>query len=465
MLYNYLKVEGGECLLISKFNNGKIKAINKGISKCQELKILMNKYSKSSSLGDNDKFCGVDPIDYCDNLFEQNEYIDYVKISMIAKHYERLYILICIIYIAIYFCLMYVLYNSISLIIFSAIALILGAILVLIIAFNSSMSYKKYYKKTIYDLLFSYGNLEYNLNNKSLDDLSIKEIIYNDYTSKMSKNNMNFSGSVFGNINDIELKNTKKIKDKKGNEVSHTSKVFKGFYLKINSNKAFNLLKGNVINIIQDENLVSSLLEDTVKGIYESDLEFNFNSEELNKSLDCKVSGYKGFVDADGVLMSVNKIITPSFEQHLLYLRKRYNSFNMKISDKCLIVSFDMRRSLFQQLKHGELFDLNTTYREANIFVPNLKGKLFGIDDFAYYNIFPTVERIFLINYLSYLYCSSFDFSYYYDTNNSVINSFESKMLNICDTKISEFKKIKKENLDKITDRFSEILEEFKKEG
>lgn len=451
-------------MLIGKFNKGKMKAINKGTLKCQDLKKQMNEYIEKCSLGNLDKFCGIDPIDYCDKLFNSDDYAWYVKYSMIAKYYERLFILICIIYILIYFGLVYVLNYLISFkMLFYVIALLLGVVLFFIISLNTSKSYSKYYRETIYDLLFC-GNMKYTLSNEGLSDSNIKEIIDDSYTSKKVKNRINFSNNeVSGNINDMELKYTKKIKNKKtGNEVSHTSTVFNGFYIKISGN--FNRLKGNIINIKEDENIISSLAEDTVKGIYESDLEFDFNSEELNKSFDCSISGYKGFVDADQALMEVRKIITPSFEQHLLYLRKRYNSFNMKISDNYLIASFDMNRSIFQQLKHGELLDFTTTYREANIFVNSLKGKLFGINDFAYYNIFPLVERLFLINYLRYIYYSSFDFNYYYDVSGDVINSFEVKMDNVYNMKNSDFKKIKIDFL-KNASEFKKSLNEFKKEG
>ena len=90
----------------------------------------------------------------------------------------------------------------------------------------------------------------------------------------------------------------------------------------------------------------------------------------------------------------------------------------MNISDDGITATFNMDRSIFQQLKHKELLDFKTTYREAYKQFKDLKPDLMGIDDFTYRTVFPYVERMYLVRYLSYLYLSYIDFENYYDLNN-----------------------------------------------
>lgn len=414
----------------------------------------------------NDKFIGVNPIEFCEWLFSRSEYLNLVNYSQIAKHYHKLFLLTAGIYALICFAIIKVLDYFIEYKpLYYGISSILGVLLLFVIYFNSSESYDKYYSKTMRNLLESaYNKLSYGFYKSGVDKAEIKKNIVKQFTSKTTQNGIKFNNSVInGKILDIKLKNTEQVKNRQtGTETNKTTTVFDGFYMQVSVNNSFNKLKGNTIKITEDENFISHVSEDTVKGIYESDLEFNFNSEELNKSLDCKVSGHKGFVDADGILMEVNKIITPSFEQHLLYLRKRYNSFNMNIMDDGFNISIDMRRDLFKQIKHGELLDFIKTYREvSDSFL--LKSRLFGMDDFAYYIIFPYVEKLYLVNYLSYLYLSSMNFDNYFSLNNDVINSFETGMENIYGMDNREFKKIKNDFILNVKNDFSKNLSKFKK--
>ena len=262
----------------------------------------------------------------------------------------------------------------------------------------------------------------------------------------------------------MKLINTTEYKDKNGNIRKSDNTIFNGFYVKINTTKTHNTLRGNTIKIIENENILSSMAEDTVKGIYENKKEFNFNSEEMNKSFDCKVSGYNGFIDIDEMMHTVHKIITPSFEQHLLYLRSRYNSFNMDINDTGLTATFHMDRSFFQEMKHGELLDFRKTYREANEKFKMLNADISGIEDFAYYNVFPFMERLYLINYLTYLYLSYVDSDNYYSINSSSINSFEESMSNIYIMDNKEFSEFYTDKIKKIKNETKDLAKIFKEE-
>ena len=322
-----------------------------------------------------------------------------------------------------------------------------------------------YYKRTFLSFLLSIYGVNFTLNEKSdLLDSEINEIIYNSYNKKKINCSMNFKNNLLdGKITELELIKILERKDKNGNVSKQEKTIFDGFYLKINVNNHNKLLRGNTIKIRADENIISSLAEDTVKGIYESQKEFSFNSEEMNKSFDCKVSGFNGFSDVDDMMITVHKIITPSFEQHLLYLRERYNTFSMNISDYGIVATFNMERNLLQKVKHNELMDFKTTYREANEKFRMLRADVSGIDDFTYYNVFPFLERLYLIKYLTYLYLSYTDFDNYYNLNNESINSYEEQMKNIFVMNIKEFKEINIEKINEIKNATKENVHKFLK--
>ena len=185
----------------------------------------------------------------------------------------------------------------------------------------------------------------------------------------------------------------------------------------------------------------------------------------MNKSFDARISGYNGFNTIDDMMIQVQKILTPSFEEHLLYLRKRYNSFNMNISDNGLVLAINMERSMYQKIKHDELLDFKKSYREANEKFKMVSPDTTGIEDFAYYNIFPFLERLYLINYLTYLYQSYMDFDNYYSINSGEITSFEQQMEAIYTMENKEFRNLYTEKIKEIKNNTKEFAKRFEKEG
>lgn len=435
-----------------------------------ELKQKLDEYVNSfTNEKQKDKYIGCNVIDTAKFIYENNTFYNYLKYSFIAKHYERILDLIK--------WLIYMSFIGILIALFSFLGLnwISGilCIIILIIMFfitkilNTGESYKSYYNRTFLNLILnSFNNISFTLNtSRELNEGEIDSIINALYNKNTTSNNLDFISSICnGNICDLKLVHEKQRTNKNGTITKSTENVFDGFYIKINLNKSFNKLKGNTIKIKADESLFSSLTEDTVKGVYESDLEFNFNSEEMNKSFDCKVTGYSGFADVDDMMLEVQKIITPSFEQHLLYLRERFNTFNMNLNDSSITLSFHMKRDLFQKAKHGELLDFTSSYREVNKKIKILKADTTGISDFAYYNVFPFMERLYLINYLTYLYLSSLDFKNYYDINNNSINSYEEQMKSICEMSIKDFRKLYTDKIEKVKKETKQNLKEIKVE-
>ena len=87
-----------------------------------------------------------------------------------------------------------------------------------------------------------------------------------------------------------------------------------------------------------------------------------------------------------------------------------------------------------------------------------------GIEDFAYYNVFPFLERLYLIKYLTYLYLSYVDFENYYNVNNESINAFEEAMKNIYLMNNKEFKQIYTEKINEIKRDVKETIRFFEEE-
>lgn len=444
--------------LQNHYNNYIIEALKKNLSDASS--VVGVNISGACEQTQN-KFIGLNCIEATKYIYTHPQFYEYLKYSFLGKYYEKKLNLITWFIILIAVLIGIIIYIIFGLGIIFGITVI-GLIIVLYIIFKfffkTGESYKSYYERTMMDFLYQlHPNVSYSYNSKAyLGTEEIKEIINKVYTKSNFRNGLSFSSSLAsGKVLDMKLIKTTERKNQNGTVTKTDETFFDGFYLKININHESKFLRGNVIKIKEDENILSSLAEDTVRGIYESDLEFSFNSEEMNKSFDCKISGYNGFNDVDEMMMQVHKIITPSFEQHLLYLRERYNSFNMNISDDGIVATFHMKRSLFQKAKHNEVFDLKKTYREANEDFRMLRPDLNGINDFAYYNVFPFVERLYFMKYLTYLYLSYFDFENYYNLNNENITTYEEEMKNIYTMDIKEFK-------ESYTDKIKEIKRETK---
>lgn len=455
--------------IIKRLVKLKEKAFEYGTNLINLLQSELSQYAASLLVGDTkqyqEKFIGLNAIDITKWLYSNSNFYKYLEYSFVGKHYEKKINLIkwFIILIALLIgTLIYFIFDY-SMIFLIVCAILLLAVLIIFWKLKTGESYKSYYNRTLLQFLLNVYGINFSISNTSnLTDDELKKIINNTYDKKTTTNDMHFNSSLSnGNILDLELIRTNEYKDKDGNIRKSNTKIFDGFYLKMQIENSKNVLRGNTIQIRADENILSSLAEDTVKGIYESQREFSFNSEEMNRSFDCKVSGYQGFNDVDEMLMTVHKIITPSFEQHLLYLRERYNTFSMNIDDSGITATFNMERSLFQKAKHKELMDFKTTYREANEIFKMLRADLSGIEDFAYYNVFPFLERLYLIKYLTYLYLSYVDFENYYSYNNESINGFEESMKNIYTMNNKEFKEIYTEKIKKIKKNTKENAQVF----
>lgn len=464
--------------ILSKLVAKKEAAFNQGTLRLNalvsEYRTYINFINSNEEIGK--KYIGLNVCEATDFIYKNNSFYDYLKFSFLGKYYERKIVLIEWLIILFFILLGVLSYFLLGFgLAFVIISILLLVILLILFKFfiKTGERYSSYYERTMMNFLTGiYPNLQWEYTKNSfVSDDDLKATINKSYDKKKIFNNIKFTGTNGnGSITDVELTRVYERNTKDGGTRKHEDIIFDGFYIKINTNSKFNMFKGNIIKIRSDETLFSSITEDTFNSIYESEKAISFNSEEMNKSFDAKISGYRGFDSVDDMMIQAQKILTPSFEERLLFLRERYNSFNMNISDNGLTFAVNMKRSAFQQIKHQEFMDFKTTYREANESFRMLRSTIHGISDFTYYNVFPFLERIYFINYLTYLYLSYMDFDNYFNLNNMEIVKFENKMKNIYNMSNKEFKELYTEKIEEIyknSNKYAKELEkkENKKEG
>lgn len=88
-------------------------------------------------------------------------------------------------------------------------------------------------------------------------------------------------------------------------------------------------LKNCRILIKDDDTLLSHLTENTIDSIKKNENEIKFNRIDLNKSFDFFVYGNNEDAKVDAL-----QIVTPTVEDLLAYIRKKYGRFNMAINDQ-----------------------------------------------------------------------------------------------------------------------------------
>lgn len=410
------------------------------------------------------RFMGKEVVGMSEFIYNHPSLYDYMKYAFLGNYYDnkilRIYFLIIL---ALILALVLVVYLFGVGIIF-IISLILAAIAFyfLVLKGDTGESYKKFYDRTFRKIVFSaLAPCSYSFNKYNLSDEELKKIFDKPFTRKKIGETINFDCDMsFGDLFDLEIENDVVTKEKDGSIRTSTTKAFSGLAASIKLRNSYNKLRGNSINISSDETLFSSLTEDTFNGMISNKLEFDFNSEEVNKAFDGRISGYNGFGDVDEMMLEVNKIIRPSFEEHMLFLRERFNTFNMKISDDGLTMNVNNNRSLFQDIKHNDVFNFKRTYREEYAKFRNLSCSG-GIDDFVYYRVFPYMERLFLAKYLNYLYAMYMDYDNYFAINSDEINSFESKMKIISDMELKEFKEKYTDKIKKLKKGTKELSSSF----
>lgn len=404
------------------------------------------------------------PISYGNMLYNNVNFKDYVKYAFVAKRCQRAINKIRNIFLIIIL-LIGVLIFLISKNIIISVIISIVLLIIFAIVFSKKFkgeTYDSFYKRTMYPLIYNVlDNFKYSKVDKNNFSLPVKGLLNKTYTDQQISNKILFNSDFCnGEIYDLKLikKDTKTVD---GKTTTTTSEVFDGFSVSIVYNNSIDRLKGAIIEIREDDNLFSAIAEDTVNSMFESNRNYNFNTEELNKALDCTISGTNNFEDIDGLMMEVNKIITPLFEEYLTYLKKRYNSFNMTITDKCINFNVSLDKTTYQKIKGGELFNFDSKYsdatRKVSMPIPNVSSA----KDFFYYNIFPEMEHLFLMKYFNEIFKSSIDDKGVLTGNVEIIKNYQNEMLEISNMLFKDFKSTHK---DEIASLYEESLTIYKNE-
>lgn len=397
------------------------------------------------------------PINYFKNIFLSDNYRMFAKYGFVAKKYQKILDKLTSITISVILAIsiiLYFIFHSIPVSIIVCIVLVIISIFA-INHLTKGKSYNEFYKETVYGLIFKIipSLTVTNGGTINLNSDILKQLIKLDFDRYKISNNLTFKSDYLdGELYNLKIEKDREIKNQDGTIRKETSNIFDGFSITLNYKNSFNTLKGAIIQIRDDDNAVSALVEDTVQGIYQSDKEFMFNSEELNKAFDCYIRGTNSFGDIDDLMMNIHKVITPTFEEQLLFLRKRYNTFNMTITDNMINFNVNMSKSTYQKIKNGEFASLKTKYRDyiKNFSLPLPNSS--GAKDFMYYKMFPPAEKLFFILYFDNFIKTYLDRSNIKIENIDLIKSFHISDLQIADMDYSEFKKEYKDVIEDIYD-------------
>ena len=389
------------------------------------------------------------PKEMLDLLYSSDEYKDFVVDSLVLKKVcKKIFLLRLIVIVIVLFALFatFVFIKSIVLKIILSIILIAFAF-IFFIFFKTGKSYQHYYNETMAQILTMSVN-EYSITAGSNNVVINKDFINNHLNIHYDKYSTNYnckfeSDYEVGHDFELELKDIIETKDKEGNTVRREDTVFDGFSIVSKNKKPHKVLNGSIIKIRDDHNVVSALLEDTVNSMIQRKRDFSFNSEKLNKHLDCTLARTRFTSDIDQKMFEVTKIITPAFEEKLLFLDERYNAFNMNISDNEFSFTVNMKKDTFQKFQNGELFKFGSTYKEKNH-----NTNIFLDVNFEYDRLYPILERLFLRKY--------FRIIYNYQMDSTRFNSYESKKITKYETEIREI-------MDIPCREFSQINEDYVK--
>ena len=429
---------------------------------------LQDEYSFSGD-PNNKYLIKYNPIKYSQNLYNSITYKFFVKYAFVVKRYQKHIDSLKFVSFLITFLISAILYLLTKKIIISIILFAVLSILILIIlkTISEGKSYYEFYDEYITKII-----------SKVINDFSFMPGEKKDITREYITNNINKmfhiysldnlykfdSSHSFGEIFNLKLERELESEKADGTKTIKKEMVFDGINISINYKNAFNFLKGAIIEIRDDESLFSSITEDTVHGIYQKDNEFMFNSEELNKSFDCHIKGTNSFGDIDDLMQKIHLIITPTFEEKLLFLRQRFNSFNMTITDNKINFNVSMKKSAFQKIKANEIMKFSNSYKDVIQKIEIPKGTISGYQDFMYYKIMPPIEHLFFVMYLDELIRPVLDKDTKKIENIELIKQFEREDIELSTTKFSEIKKLYKDEIEHLYNESKEIKIELKEE-
>ena len=419
--------------LISK----KKAAMEQGYQSYEVLKNYVSEKMKEEILDTDECTPCFTPKEMLDLLYSSSQYEDFVINSLVLK---KICTKLAIIQITILIAITLLCVGIFTFLKLTIVGIILAIILdiAFLFKFKSGKSYQEYYNETMTKIL-NMAVSEYTIKPTTAKTSITKDFLDNyldiNYSKYFTKFNYNFESKYeVGDDFELELKNLIKTKDNEGNESTKEETIFDGFSIVSKNKQPYKILNGSIIKIREDENVLSALLEDSVNSIVHNNRDFSFNSEKLNKHLDCTLTRTGFTSDVDQKMFEVTKIITPSFEEKLLFLDERYNAFNMNISDNEFSFNVSMKKDAYQKFQNGELFTLNTTYKRKKC-----NTNIFTETNFEYEKLYPMLERLFLLKYFRVIYNYQMDSSRFNNYDNKKIEQYESEIKSIMDMPWKEF--------------------------
>ncbi len=446
------------------------------------------------------------PKQYLDFIYNSGNFKNYLKNILVVKKIDKkiISILSAIMIAMLAFAVLLVILMEHN------VASIILALIIVIVAFGivcgikKGRSYKEYYNATMSKLMVSILSpykFEENSNSKNSNYYLTKNILTKEELEKHfselfdSFNEFNTllytSPESNGGMCDLEIfKKVENHNQQTGKTTEVNELIFDGIYIKNNMRNKSNILNKYIIEIREDENLFSALAEDTINSFAHSEKDFTFNVEELNKALDCKIrsensvgdaidktievaqNAINNFIEGDSVkeksileedvdpALILQKVITPALEEHFMYLRKRYNSFNMNLASSYISFNVNLKQTLFQKFKAKELF--SNGYKNHTQNVTFVKPELFSNDDFEYSSLFPMLEKLFFVHYLNLLYRFALKSNEVTKVELDVMNRFETEINEIMSLDYSEFKDLYKEELQLVASMAKDTYIEIK---
>ena len=416
---------------------------------------ILSNMKEESSLSNDEYTPCYTPKEMLDLLYNSRQYEDFVTDSLVFK---KICNKIIIIQLAIIIIMTVTLIGIFALFNLTSIGIVLALVLDVIFLVTSSKNrktYQQYYDETMANIL-NMAVSEYTIINQN-KNLVISNIFinkhlnvkYNDFSTIY---NYKFESKYeIGDDFELELKNNVQTKDNDGNTVTKEDTVFDGFSIVSQNKQPHHVLNGSIIKIRDDNNITSALFEDTMNSIVKSKRDFSFNSEKLNKHLDCTLTRTGFTSDVDQKMFEVTKIITPAFEEKLLFLDERYNSFNMNISDTEFSFTVNMKKDGFQKIQNGEMFKFSTDYKNRKC-----NTNIFYDANFEYDKLYPILERLFLHKYFRVIYNYQMDSTRFNNYDNEKITQYENEIKDIMDIPWKEFSQTNEDYVKNLKEQINE---------
>jgi len=262
----------------------KDKAMEIGYKSYQRLKnYILNRMKQTEVSPTKQEFSPCyTPKEMLDTLYNSNEYKEFVIDSLVVKKFCQKISLIKMLVVFVALALIGGILALIGPNILGIILCVVIAILafLFLLMFKEGKTYKQYYQETMSRIL-TMAVSEYSISNNRQNIVINRDFInrhLNEHYDKYSvRYNCKFESEYeIGDDFDLELKDVITTKDKDGNTTTREETIFSGFSIVSKNKNPLDVLKGCVIKIRDDHNLLSALAEDTINSMVQNKKSVNF---------------------------------------------------------------------------------------------------------------------------------------------------------------------------------------------